>query len=324
MPLNGARRHGKSNLNFLTSLLGPEQGKIALVSLTFGIAPDSWGVWLPSSDKQPPWSRFLDEVASAGFLYIELGAYGYLPTDNSQLQDELDRRGLRLLSGTQISPFHSAAQRRDVLDDARRIAGLVAPLGGTFMVGICDGGGPRSNPRKLDKHQWIELIRNSNEVGRVLRDEFGLTFVFHPHADGVVEYPNEVDQYLADTDPSAVQLCLDTGHYEYRDGDSVELFKRCKDRIPFLHLKSVNSNVLQEVEDEDSSFGEAVARGVISEPSVGKVDFRALAAAMNEASYDGWAVVEHDIHPLPNFDIPLPIASRSKAYYEGLGWKTQR
>lgn len=46
-----------------------------------GSAPDSWGVWFPDDSRQTPWQRFLDEVAAAGYTRIELGPYGYLPTD---------------------------------------------------------------------------------------------------------------------------------------------------------------------------------------------------------------------------------------------------
>ena len=58
-----------------------------------GTAPDSWGVWFPDDPQQMPWQRFLDEVAEAGYTRIELGPYGYLPTDPDQLADELARAG---------------------------------------------------------------------------------------------------------------------------------------------------------------------------------------------------------------------------------------
>src|SRR2546425_12847708 len=49
--------------------------------LRIGSAPDSWGVWFPDDEQQVPWRRFLDEVTEAGYEWIELGPYGYLPTD---------------------------------------------------------------------------------------------------------------------------------------------------------------------------------------------------------------------------------------------------
>jgi inosose dehydratase len=294
------------------------------MSLTFGIAPDSWGVWDPMSPENPPWERFLDDIQRGGFVYVELGPYGYLPTDPAHLRDELDRRALKMLAGTQISVMHTRLHRQQALSDARQIAELIAPLGAKFMVGLDGHSVGRQEPRKLDPIQWRDFITTSNEIGKLLAEEFGMVFVFHPHADGLVEYRAETYKYLADTDPRYVSLCLDTGHYEYRDGDSVQLFNDFTARIPFLHLKSVNPDILKRVEDEDLSMAEAVPLGVIAEPADGKVDFPGLRDAMNAVNYDGWAVIEHDIHPLPNFDVPLQIASRSKAYYESLGWSVTR
>src|ERR1700712_2702436 len=74
--------------------------------LRIGTAPDSWGVWNANDPKQIPWDRFLDEVQRAGYAWIELGPFGYLPTDPHQLEDELGKRDLRLSAGTMFTEFH--------------------------------------------------------------------------------------------------------------------------------------------------------------------------------------------------------------------------
>src|ERR1700738_3209593 len=53
------------------------------MKLRMATAPVSWGIWFPEDPKQMPWVRFLDEVNAAGFEYIELGPYGYLPVFSS-------------------------------------------------------------------------------------------------------------------------------------------------------------------------------------------------------------------------------------------------
>jgi inosose dehydratase len=72
------------------------------MKVTIGTAPDSWGVWFPDDPRQMPWQRFLDEVTEAGYKWIELGPYGYLPTDLSVLRRELDKRDLKV-SGSFIT-----------------------------------------------------------------------------------------------------------------------------------------------------------------------------------------------------------------------------
>ena len=63
-------------------------------TITIGTAPDSWGVWFPSDPEQVPPEVFLREVAEAGYEWIELGPYGYLPSDPVKLSEQLDEYGL--------------------------------------------------------------------------------------------------------------------------------------------------------------------------------------------------------------------------------------
>ena len=69
-------------------------------TITIGTAPDSWGVWFPSDPEQVPPEVFLREVAEAGYEWIELGPYGYLPSDAVKLSEQLDEYGLGVLAGT--------------------------------------------------------------------------------------------------------------------------------------------------------------------------------------------------------------------------------
>jgi inosose dehydratase len=73
----------------------PAQESRGTSRIRVGSAPDSWGVWFPDDPEQVPWQRFLDEVSACGYEWIELGPYGYLPTDPARLADELGSRGLR-------------------------------------------------------------------------------------------------------------------------------------------------------------------------------------------------------------------------------------
>jgi inosose dehydratase len=82
-----------------------------LSRLRLGTAPDSWGIWFPGEAEQTPWPRFLDEVAEAGYHWLELGPYGYLPQDPQQLRDELDQRGLKACGGTVFAGLQRARRR---------------------------------------------------------------------------------------------------------------------------------------------------------------------------------------------------------------------
>jgi inosose dehydratase len=298
------------------------------MNLVFGTAPDSWGVWFPDHASQPPWDRFLDEVAEAGYRYVELGPWGYLPTEEDRLRTELGSRGLDMIAGTLIHDLHVPDQRPFLRDRTREICGLVSALGGRFLVLIADlavdlDGNP-VGPTQLGLEDWRELIETSNELGRLVRDEFGMTLTFHPHADSVVEYAKEIDRLLDGTDSDAVQLCLDTGHVNYRDGDSVAIMRERSSRVPYLHLKNVDGDLKQKVAKEGIGFPQAVKMGVMCEPDMGVVDFAAMAQTMRDLDWEGWAIVEQDMFPLDDVSKPAPIATRTRHYFQSLGWVTNR
>jgi inosose dehydratase len=285
--------------------------------LRLGSCPDSWGVWFADDPHQTPWHRFLDELAGAGYRWLELGPYGYLPTDPARLREEVGRRGLRVSGQAVFGGLHDPGRWANDLADARQVAELVTAVGGSHVVLLPADAGPGAP--ELDPGQWRTLVDRTAELGRILRDEHGLAAVFHPHADSHVGTQPQVERFLADTDPDDVNLCLDTGHIAYYRGDNLELIRRYPDRIGYLHLKQADPAVIEQVEAEGLSFAEAVRRGVMCEPPHGEPDLEALLDAVDR-QLDGelFAIVEQDLYPCDPDD-PLPIAIRTCKYLRQLG-----
>jgi inosose dehydratase len=77
--------------------------------------------------------------------------------------------------------------------------------------------------------------------------------------------------------------------------------------------------VKKQMEANGWPFAEAVTKGIMCEPGKGGIDFKKFFAAMNDAGYDGWAVVEQDLYPVPSFDLPLEIAERTRNYLRSVG-----
>ena len=294
------------------------------MAVRLGTAPDSWGVWHPSDPKQTPWHRFMDEAVQSGYTRIELGPFGYLPTDPATLRRELEQRGLSLAGGTFGGPLQRPEARADIEEQVRQVGDLVGEMGGGYLVllpgAYRDDAGAFTDPRTLDDEAWRRLIDTTNGLGRLAHERFGgrLQVVFHPHADSHVETPEQVERFLDDTDPTFVGLCLDTGHYAYRYGDSIDLMRRRPDRISYLHIKTVDAERLRQAHEQDLSFPAAVQSGVFCEPDVGVIDFPAFTALLEDLGFDGYAIVEHDLYPCA-FDVPLPIATRTRAYLGQIG-----
>ena len=293
------------------------------MNVRIAASPDSWGVWFPDDDLQTPWRRFLDEAVEAGFEWTELGPYGYLPTDLSVLRPALESRNLRLCGAFAMEHLDDTSLRPEVDRQVNGAGELLAALGAGFLV-LIDGTytdqatGEPTAPRELSSDAWKLLIDTVHDLSDTIRGKFGLQLVFHPHAETHVEYEDQIETFLEQTDPDRVSLCLDIGHHAYRGGDPVDFMRRNHDRVGYMHLKSVDANIRRRVESEGIVFARAVGMDIFCEPSEGAIDFRAFRDVLEEVDYDGWAVVEQDMYPAP-FDKPLPIARRTRAYLREIG-----
>jgi inosose dehydratase len=295
-------------------------------SLNLGTCPDSWGVWFADDPLQTPWDRFLDEVAEVGYRWLELGPYGYLPTDPVRLADELDRRGLQVAGGTMHghSGLHVPGDWPDILAATRRVAELTAAVGGRHLVFVPvpgyrdDKTGDYLEPAELGADEWQTMTRAADELGKVISQEFGVAFQFHPHADSHVETQQQTERFLDGTDRRYVNLCLDTGHLAYRHANNVALIRHYAERIGYIHIKQMDPAIVDKADREGLAFGQAVAMGASCEPPGGEPDLPEVTKALRELAADLFVVVEQDMYPC-DFDRPKPIAQRTHGYLRGLG-----
>src|SRR3984957_8196952 len=108
------------------------------MSITIGTAPDSWGIWFPSDPRQTPWQRYLDEVVEAGYEWIELGPYGYLPTDVTTLRQERDRRNLKVSGTFAMAHIEDPSAWPGLEQQVVGGGELLAELGAKYLVLIDD------------------------------------------------------------------------------------------------------------------------------------------------------------------------------------------
>ncbi|WP_139005889.1 sugar phosphate isomerase/epimerase family protein [Arthrobacter crystallopoietes] len=297
--------------------------------LIIGTAPDSWGVWFPNDPKQTPWERFLDEVAESGYKWIELGPYGYLPTDPSHLADELKARDLKVSAGTVFTAFHRGVDQWDIAwEPARKVAKLTAAMGGEHIVVIPamwrdDVTGEAVENGELTVEQWDDLFNGHNRLGKVLSEEYGLQQQFHSHADSHVCVQPDIERFLQNTDPQLVTLCLDTGHAEYGGASSVDLIEKYPERIGYLHLKQIDPEVLKTVREQNMTWAAANLAGVMTEPPNGLPDLSKVIDAVEKLDKPIFGIVEQDMYPVADFGVPMPIAKRTCSYLLSCGSRTR-
>ena len=303
--------------------MAPSPLRTVAGNLCLGSAPDSWGIWFPEDVQQVSYTRFLDELAAAGYEWLEIGPYGYLPTDRQRLKTELDARGLQVSGGTAFGALHRREAWDEMLAHVRQVATLTAAAGAHHLVLIPpmyrdEKTGAFTEPPELTAEQWAGFGRNADRLGKLLLDEYDVRLVIHPHADSHIQTQPEIERLLNESDSRYTNLCLDTGHVAYGGGDNLDLIRRFGERVGYVHIKQMDPEVLAQVAVEDLSFGEAVKRGVCVSPPAGVPNPADVVAELATLDAELFVIVEQDLYPCAP-EVPLPIAVSTREHLAGCG-----
>lgn len=293
------------------------------MSLRIANGPVSWGVDFADAPGIPSWQTVFTEIGAAGYGWCELGPLGYLPDDDRLVRTELEARGLGVAGSYVFEPIDVRARHDDVVETTRRTCKRISALGGSYLVVIdlvnderaATAGRSGAAPR-LRGSAYRDLLTGLRAVTQVAVD-FELTPVLHPHAGSWVEFEDEVEAVLADTESDGLQLCIDTGHFAYAGIDPVRFLSDHRDRVQYLHFKDIDPAVHRRVVDEAIAFFDAVSLGVFCALGRGVVDFNAFAGEL-KSGFDGPGTVEQDRDPRLA-TTPLDDARASLDYLRGLG-----
>jgi inosose dehydratase len=229
-----------------------------------------------------------------------------LPQDARTLGEELRARDLALAGAFCPVTLHDPARYEEQLRYAMDTSRLLAELGAPVLVLAEAGDEPRAKVAgrvsPTDPHfsedEWRRFAAGANEIARRAK-AMGLVTAFHPHAGTYVETPGEIDELLRRTDPALVGLCLDTGHVAYGGGDPVALARRDPARVRHVHLKDMYRDRYQRAVARGLDFTAAVGEDVFAPVGSGSIDMRGVLAALRDARFRGWVIVEQDIRIAP-------------------------
>jgi inosose dehydratase len=283
-------------------------------SVQLATSPVTWGVDFADRPTNPPWELVLDEIQQSGVGALELGPVGYLPEDAMVLRNALDGRGLRAVGSFIFDDLHDPAVAEAILETARRACRLIAAAEGDLLV-IIDRPGPERvatagrsvAASRLSPHRWAAMVDLTQRVADSAR-EFGLRPVFHPHAGTFVEFLDEIERLMRDTE---LDLCLDTGHCAYARIDPVAAIEEFASRLTHVHFKDVAGHVLSRIDTEGLDFWTAIEAGVFCPLGEGIVDIGAVLRALGRHGYRGYATIEQD--RVPGTGDPLDDLRRSLA-----------
>lgn len=292
-------------------------------------APCSWGALeFELEGKALGYEQVLDEMQATGYAGTELGDWGFMPTDPTQLNAVLQAHQLNLLGAFVPVALVNEEAHAAGEEKALKVAALMHGAGykNAFIVLADDNGSVPARTKNagrikpemgLTDAQWTVFGKGANRIAQAVKNKFNMRTVFHHHCAGYVETPEELDKLMQHTDPTLVGLCLDMGHFAFGGGDPLTALKKYYDRIWHVHFKDYSSTVGDASRKNGYDYFESVKQGVFCELGKGSVDFESIVAELRNRKYNGWIVVEQDV--LPGMGNPKQCANANRVYLKSLG-----
>lgn len=173
----------------------------------------------------------LDMVKRNGFTNIEFSnLFGQTAKDIRRMIDE---RGIKC-SSFGVS-YDDLTQKTDT------VARNARTLGARF---VRVAGFPHSKTG-LTLDETKNAVAEFNRVGKILKDQYGLTLVYHNHGFEFQPYEKGTlfDYIVQQTDPRYVSLEMDILWVHFPGQDPVALLKKYGDRFRLMHVKDLKKGV---------------------------------------------------------------------------------
>lgn len=232
-----------------------------------GVTPTLW--WnddFLSIDIGIPFGQCVSEMALAGFQGCSIG-HKY-PTDLNVLKWELDLRGLRVSEPWASTYFTIKDMETQTFQAFDEQLTIIKTMGGTDLVVAELGQAVHQQPIALFANrpiftddQWNSLSQGLNKLG-VIANEAGMRLCYHPHMGTGVMTGENVDRLMGMTDPTLVNLLIDTAHLYFAGSDPLAVATKHAKRIKHVHLKDIRPNIADEIKKMNLSFRDAIEAGV--------------------------------------------------------------
>lgn len=268
-----------------------------------GIAPIAWtNDDLPDLGAENTFEQCVSEMALAGYTGSEVG--NKYPKDPKELKKALDLRGMEICNQW-FSSFLITKPFEEVEKEFRSQLEYLKEMGAK-IIGASEQSysvqGQQDTPifghkYVMNDEEWERFCNGMNALGKIAKEEYGISLTFHHHMGTVVQNPDEVERMMENTDPEYVSLLFDTGHFTYCGADPLEMVKKYIGRIKHVHLKDIRPEVVKEVKEKELSFLDGVRMGAFTVPGDGCIDFDPIFKVLEENDYEGYMLVEAEQDP---------------------------
>jgi len=250
----------------------------AAASIKYGYAAITWGNAI---------AQAIDDISALGYRGIQLragdGTLDQFGDKPSALRDMLAQKHLTMAVFSSGNLVIDPAREREQLDLHTAHARFLKAAGGLYLQVIDE----RPKGRDVGRDDYRRVGQLLTELGKRVQDA-GVTLVYHHHMNSVGEKPHEIAAVLDAADRRHVRLLFDTAHYAQGGGDPAAAIRQYREWIAVLHLKDVRS--------APGASGGAGGYQFV-ELGRGRVDLKAVFAALGDIGYEDWAIVELDRVP---------------------------
>jgi inosose dehydratase len=265
--------------------------------LRVGYAAITWGSNIDQA---------IDQISATGYPGIQLlGNVLKAHPDPATVKGALAEHKLTFVAlssgGTQLDP----SKEKEMLDEHTQHAKYLHDAGGKYLQ-VIGANNPKGAPPNWTAADYKRQGYLLTEVGKRAA-EYGIQTGFHNHMNTIGQAPEATDAIMDAADPKYVKLELDVAHYLQGGGDPAAAVRKYKRRLLFMHLKDTKPSPGAHGGYEFAELGQ------------GRVDFKALLAALKETHFRGWGVVELDGERPGSTRTPEESARMSKQYLQSLG-----
>ncbi len=283
-----------------------------------GIAPIAWtNDDMPDLGKENTFEQCVSEMALAGFTGSEVG--NKYPRDTEALKKALQLRGMEICNQW-FSCFLLTKPLEEVEQEFRNQLSYLKTMGAK-IIGVSEQShsvqGMVDTPifghkYVMNDKEWEVFCKGLNRLGKIAKEEYGISLTFHHHMGTVVQDEAEVDRMMENTDSEYVSLLFDTGHFAYCGVNPLKMVKKYTGRIKHVHLKDIRKEVVEKVKAEKLSFLDGVRLGTFTVPGDGCIDFDPIFKVLEVSGYEGYMLVEAEQDPAKAN--PLEYAIKARKY----------
>lgn len=174
----------------------------------------------------------LDTIKGMGVTNMEFS--NLFGRTAAEIRKQLDVRGMKCTSfGVSYGDFVNKTQ--EVAQNAKTL--------GASYVRVASM--PRNTKTLLTIDTLKSAIRDFNRVGKIVKEQYGLTFVYHNHGYEFSAYEKGTffDYLMANTDPDYVSFEIDILWVAHPGADPVQLINKYGDRFRLMHVKDLKKGV---------------------------------------------------------------------------------